>query len=115
MKNLIRIANGLIYLLAAFFVLMSFDAFEEGNTFWVNLGGFLIHLLPAVIVFSVNFFLRKKHLILGVLLLGLAIFAFFFFKFYRDFPENLLTAVIVLTPLLYSGTTHIIAFKQNIS
>jgi hypothetical protein len=103
MKNLIRIANGLIYLLAGFFVLMSFDAFEEGNTFWVNLGGFLIHLLPAVIVFSVNFFLRKKHLILGVLLLGLAIFAFFFFKFYRDFP------------LIYSGTIHIIAFKQNIS
>ena len=115
MKTLIWIANILIYLLVAFLVVMSFDAFEEENNFWLNGLGFIIHLLPAIIVFSINFFFRKNHLILGVFLILLSIFAFFFFKFYNDFLGQIVTILTILGPLLFSGIVHIIFYKKNLS
>ena len=114
MKALIWIANILIYLLVAFFVMFSFDAFVEGNSFWMNLLGFFIHLIPAILIFLINFLLRKKHLILGIVLIVLSVVAFFFFKFYIDFLEKIITILIVLGPLLFSGVVHIVFYKKNL-
>lgn len=114
MKTLIRIANSLIYLLVAFFVIFSFAAFGEENTFWKNVLGFVMLLIPAILIFSVNFFLRKIYLLKGVVLIALAIFAFFFFKFYREFFQQIITILVVLGPLLFSGIVHIVFYKNNL-
>lgn len=113
MKVLRTIASVLIYLLGAFFILMSFDAFSEDASLLVLIGGFLIHASPGIIIILLNYFLRKQELIIGIIYLASSVFFFILFKFYIDFIEKLLTIITVMTPTLYSGVVFtIIGMKK---
>jgi|AntAceMinimDraft_18_1070375.scaffolds.fasta_scaffold06589_1 hypothetical protein len=109
MKALIFICKLFIYLVGAFFVVMSFDCFPEDGTMLNNIGCFIINSIPGVVIIGATILLRKKELILGILLLVAAIFFFFFFKFYIDIGEKLLVISVVILPLLFSGIVFTIS------
>lgn len=114
MKALKMIATILIYLLGAFFILMSFDVFSEGATVLEMIGGFLIHASPGIAIILINFFLRKQELIIGIIYLAATVFFFIFFKFYQEFLEKLLTIFVVITPSLFSGVVFTIVGCQKL-
>lgn len=114
MKLATTICRYLIYLLGAFIILMAVDCFStesspELDTFWEQLACFLISSLPGVLLIVLNYLLRKKDVILGIILLVIAVGLFFLFKFYVDPLEKYLTIITVMVPLLGSGTLLIIA------
>ena len=103
MKVLRIIASVLIYLLGAFFILMSFDVFVEGASVLEMIGGFLIHASPGIVIILVNYFLRKQYLIIGIIYLAASVFFFILFKFYKEIADKLLTIFTVMTPSVFSG------------
>lgn len=90
-----------LYLVGAFFILMSIDCFGDTgcvdcNNFWEHLICFGISILPGVVIILINYFLRHKENILGLFLIILSITLFFLLKFYREFDEKILTFIIVV-------------------
>ena len=59
MKKLLLVTKIIMYLIAIFFILMSFDAFETSNSVWENVSGFLIHASIGIILFFDHFFSEK--------------------------------------------------------
>ncbi len=114
MKVLKTIARILIYLLGAFFILMSFDMFSEDATVLEMIGGFLIHASPGIAIILINYFLRKKDLIIGIIYLAASIFFFIFFKFYKEILDKLLTIFTVMTPSLFAGIVFTISGYHKI-
>lgn len=114
MNKLIKVMNIIIYLLAIFFIVMSLDAYSTTNTLWQNILAFLIHASIGIVLLLINLIFRKKHLILGMALLILAIFSFFFFEIYNNFSEKIFILLIVFIPLIISGIIHLIYYKQII-
>lgn len=105
-KKLIIIGKVYLYLVGGFFILMAFDCFgdvgcQDCNSVWDNLLCFGISIVPGIIIILLNYFLRNKEQVLGLLLIILSIFAFFFFRFTREFVEKIPTfIIIVVLPLL---------------
>jgi len=64
----------LCILVIAFISLFAFDAFAPGNTFWQNLAGLLIHLIPSLILVALLVVAWKWELVGGIMItvLGLA-------------------------------------------
>lgn len=114
MKVLKLIATVLIYLLGAFFILMSFDVFSEDATVLEMIGGFLIHASPGIGIILINYFLRKQEIVIGIIYLVASIFFFIFFKFYRETLDKLLTIFVVMTPTLFSGIVFTISGCKQI-
>ena len=114
MKTLKFIATILIYLLGAFFIMMSFDAFSDDGTVWELILGFLIHSSPGIGIILVNYLLRKQELILGMIYIVASIVFFILFKFYREFLDKILTIIVVMTPTIFSGIVFIISGKQKL-
>ena len=109
MKKLLLVMKIIMYLIAIFFILMSFDAFETSNSVWENVSGFLIHASIGIILFLIIFFLRKNNLILGIALIGIAAFFFFFFGVYRDINQNWFLLFGIIVPVIIAGIVHILA------
>lgn len=85
MKLARTIASIYLYAMAGFFVLMSLDVFAiEGYTFWELLGGFLMSILPGIILALVVYFLRKYPLWLGLIVLAANLYFLFFFHMASD-------------------------------
>jgi len=114
MKLATQICRYLIYLLGAFIIFMSVDCFGAESsplmdTFWKKIACFLINSSPGVFLIVINFLLRKKELIMGIILLASAVGAVFLFKFYIEPLEKYITILTVLVPLITSGVLFVIA------
>ena len=90
MKAFQKIAYILIYLLGVFMIIMSLDCFDLDNSFWKLIVCFIINSSPGIIIILVNYLLRKKQFILGVILLLASIGFFILFKFYKDIDEKII-------------------------
>jgi hypothetical protein len=114
MKPTIKISQAILYGIALFFILMSLDAFEESNTIWQNIFGFLIHASFGFGLILLTYFLRKQYFIFGLLLIFISIFFFFFFDMYENLSQSIYIILIIFLPMLISGIVHIIyARKQS--
>jgi hypothetical protein len=93
-----RIAGALIALFVALFAL---DVFEEGGNFWLMIGGFLIHALPAILLgVALAFAWRWSWIGAVVYLAG----ALYFLRFLLGNPFQELGLL-----LLFSGPMAVIA------
>ena len=108
-----------LYLVGLFFVLMAIDCFGPlgcpgCDSFWEQLLCFVMSIIPGAIIAGVAFFLRKKERILGTILIALAIFAFFFFKFYREFVEKIpMLFILVIIPFVL-GALFVFTANQKV-
>jgi hypothetical protein len=71
MKNSIKIVHWVprvMGIMAILFIsLFALDAFGHGEPFWVQVGGFLMHLIPSFILAAILFLAWKKELIGGII------------------------------------------------
>ncbi|MBN2540876.1 MAG: hypothetical protein JXB08_05055 [Bacilli bacterium] len=109
MKRLALICHYLIYLLGVFIMVLGLSAFDLDLSFWGKLFGFFMQCLPGIGLILINYFLRKQELILGILLIGMAIFFFVFFRLYHNISDTWLTILTVDIPPLACGIIFIIS------
>lgn len=109
MKTAVKISQALLYLIGFFFILLSLDAFEEGNTLLENIGGFFIHSAFGFGILLFTYLLRKQYLVFGLLLLSLSIFFFFFFRM----VESIYSILTIFLPIFFSGLIHLMYAKKN--
>lgn len=117
-RKLIIAGKTYLYLVGAFFILMAFDCFgdvgcQDCDSVWDHLLCFGISIVPGLIVILLNYFLRHKEQVLGVLLIVLSIFAFFFFRFTREFVEKIPTFIIIVLLPLVIGSFFIYIKKAD--
>jgi len=112
MKIAVKVSKFLILLLGAFIIFMSFDSFDGTDTIGGMLLEFFMNSLPGIAIIVLAFFLWKHEFIFGIVMLTLAIFLFFLFKFYRNGFENWITMLVVEIPLLTSGVLFILHKKE---
>lgn len=115
MKITLKIFEWLIYLVGLFFILMAFSCFGSPISSDLNVPEwvkqaicFLIQCIPGVALILINYFLRKKHLILGIIFVVLAIFFFFFFRLYKDIADTWPTILTIVVPTLAGGVLFIL-------
>jgi len=82
----------LALLFIAFFIVMSFDAFDGVSAWYLQLAGFIIHLIPAFVLIAIYFVARKKPWIGGWIYVGIGVFFTFFFG-QNDFLNGFLVAL----------------------
>ncbi len=91
MKNSLKIlywAPRIICILAILFVsLFALDAFDPELTFWQQIGGFLIHLIPSFILLAL-LLLAWKHEYLGGLIFIFIGFVFGIIVFRMNYKMN---------------------------
>lgn len=109
MKTAVKISQALLYLVAFFMILLSFDAFEEGNTFFENVLGFLIHSSFGFLLILITYLLRKQYTIFGLFLVGLSIFFFFFFRMI----ESIYTILTIFLPIFLGGVVHLMYARNK--
>ncbi len=114
MKKLATICHYLIYLLGVFMMFLGLSAFDLELSFWGRLFGFLMQCIPGIALILLNYFLRKHELVLGILMIGVAIFFFFFFRLYREISESWLTILTVAVPPLACGIIFVITRNRYI-
>jgi len=116
MKMLSAICHYLVYLFGILFIILALDCFgDSGMSFWEEIGCFLISIIPGVVLILLNYFLRKKELIMGIILVLASIFFMFFFQYYKNIIENLITILIVVVPPLAIGIVFIVSRNRYIS
>lgn len=120
MKLTLKIFEWLVYLVGIFFILMAFSCFSSpiDSSFnvpeWVKQTlCFLIQCIPGVLIILINYFLRKKHLILGVLFILIAIFFIFFFGLYEDVIDTWPTILTIVVPTFVAGIIFLIDGVKN--
>ncbi|XMB72109.1 hypothetical protein RJI07_08370 [Mycoplasmatota bacterium WC30] len=110
MKIAVKICRIVIYILGIFFILMSFDVFDMNQyTFWVRIFGFFMNSLPGITLILLNYLLRKKDAIFGIVSLVSAVFFFFFFRLHKDILEKIIVIIIVDAPLLITSGVLLVA------
>ena len=114
MKKLVIILHYIIYLVGLFFLIMSFSAFSLEGSIWYKIGGYFINSSPGIALILLNYFLRKEHLIKGIILILLAISSIIFFKLYIDVLDKIIVVLVVPFPLIISGIIFIIYHKKYI-
>ena len=67
------ILRGLLFLVAMFFMLFSFDVFSMDGTFLQKLGGFFIHNLFTIFMLMVLWLAWRREDLAGILLLGMSL------------------------------------------
>lgn len=102
----------------AFVSLFAFDAFAPGRTFWQNLAGLLIHLIPSLVLIALLVVAWKWELIGGMLItiLGLAATPVIFNI--NDRPGNTMVqtlgiALLVTLPFIIAGILFIVSHFVN--
>ncbi len=109
MKLAIKISRVYLYVIAAFFVLMSFDVFDiEDLTLLEKIGGFLISTTPGIGLALFVYLLRKREMILGFVIIGLSIFFVYFFKFYQSIEDNWQMLLLMILPMISVGILFIV-------
>ncbi len=73
------ILRGLLFLVAMFFMLFSFDVFSMDGTFLQKLGGFFIHNLFTIFMLMVLWLAWRREDLAGILLLGMSLCMIFLF------------------------------------
>ena len=99
----------LALLFIAFFIVMSFDAFDGVSAWYLQLAGFIIHLIPAFVLIAIYFVARKKPWIGGWIFIGLGVVFTLFFKTYKDF----IVFLIVSFPALVVGVLFLLSAKRK--
>ncbi len=113
MKLTIKICKILMILLGLFFIMMSFDVFDNSDATILELiGGFLISSSPGIILIALTLILWKHEKILGIIILVGAVGLFVLFKFYQDTSEKWLTILIVEVPMIAAGGL-LIGYKKS--
>lgn len=109
MKNLKTITLLAAVALNLFLGLFALDVLNEGS-FGVDLVlGFLIHLLPNLVLALATFIAYKRTLWGGVAFFVLGIFTVFFFHSYRSLPTFLITSL----PMLVLGGVFVVLGKKR--
>lgn len=102
----------------AFISLFAFDVFSPERTFWQNLVGLLIHLIPSFILIAILLVAWKWELAGGIVItiLGLAATPFIFSvnsARHGTFAETLGIALMVTAPFIITGILFIISHYVN--
>jgi hypothetical protein len=106
----LRLAVWIAILYILFLALFAFDAFIPGETLIHNLTGFLIHLLPNIIL-SVGLYLSWRYPNIGsALFLTFFVSAVFFFS-----GNNLIVQLLIFSPLLIIGGLFFLADKKSVN
>jgi len=108
-KTAVKICQAILYLLGFFFILLSLDAFEEGNTFLENILGFFIHSAFGFGLILFTYLLRKQYTIFGIFLVSLSIFFFFFFRMI----ESIYSILTIFLPIFLSGVIHLMYAREK--
>jgi len=115
MKILVNICRYLVYFIGVLLIILALDCFGDDNfNFWEEIFCFLVSSIPGLSIILLNYFLRKKELIMGILLIVISIFFMFFFKFHQDIKENIITILIINLPLFIFGMVFIISHNEHI-
>ncbi|MCE5196339.1 MAG: hypothetical protein LLG09_04320 [Negativicutes bacterium] len=112
-KKLIWFGRAFCIFYALFLMLFSLDVFQQGGNLPAQLGGFLIHSVPSLLLFAILFLTWNSPLRTGFLLLiyGLGFMAFSILSHRQSQSETayLLTRLLVFLPALLIGVVFIYA------
>lgn len=106
-------------ILAILFVSMfALDAFSSEESFIVQLGDFIMHLIPSFVLLYLLIFTWKKELIGGIIfmIIGLGLSPFIFSKNYEINNSLWMSLGIILTitiPFFIVGVLFIISYFKN--
>lgn len=119
MDLLKRISKIYLYLVGLFFILMSADCFgsvgcPECDSFGENVLCFGISIIPGVVIIALNYFLRKKERLLGLMFIVFASAAFFVLKFYREFLEKIPMFIIIVIIPIAIGVLFLYPSKKDV-
>ena len=123
MKNSAKIfywTPRIICIIAILFIsLFALDAFSPELSFWQQIGGFLMHLIPSFILLAILVLAWKKEFIGGILfmIIGLGLSPIVFSHNYRMNHSIFMSLGIILTitiPFVIVGVLFIIShFKRK--
>jgi len=103
-KNIIKWTPRVLTTLYLIFIsLFALDSFEENKPFFQLILGFIIHLIPSLILIGILWISWKKEKLSGIIFIVLAVIFTFFFHTYKSL-ESLL---IITLPLLIIGCLYI--------
>jgi len=107
-------------ILAILFISMfALDAFEEGLSFWQQVLGFLMHLIPSFVLLAILLIAWKWEKIGGIifLIIGIVMSPFVFMMNYRNNESiwmSLGIIAIITLPFVVVGILFIVShFKKN--
>lgn len=106
-------------ILAILFVSMfALDAFSSEESFIVQLGDFIMHLIPSFVLLYLLIFTWKKELIGGIIfmIIGLGLSPFIFSKNYEMNNSLWMSIGVILTitiPFFIVGVLFIISYFKN--
>ncbi len=108
MRITIKIFRFIIYIVGAFFLIMSFSAFDLDGSIWVKIGGYIINSSPGIVLILLTYFLKKQNFILGIFLILAAIASIVFFDLFESVIDKIIVILFVPVPLFVSGIIFII-------
>ncbi len=106
-------------ILAIIFIsLFAFDAFSEDSTFWQNLAGFLLHLIPSFVLIALLIFAWKQELWGGTAFTVLGLFFIPLIFHVNNRPGNtfwltLGVTMMVTLPFIVIGILFIVSHYVN--
>ena len=111
LQKIIRVfLRGLLILFIAFFFVMSLDVFTGQDSYWMETLGYLIQIIPAIIMLIVLTISWKHEKLGGIIFLVLTPIFVLFFSAYRSWDRML---YICLPPLIISILYFISAHLDN--
>ena len=109
----------IICILAISFVsIFALDAFDPSLTFWQQLQGFAMHLIPSFILLLILLIAWKWELIGGIifLLIGIGLSPFIFIHNYRmngSLSMSLWVIIMITFPFILVGILFILGHRNN--
>ena len=118
-RKILRWTPRVMFIIAILFVSMfALDAFSPEMTFWQNLAGFLIHLIPTFVLIAVLIVAWKWELLGGILstVMGLALTPVIFN--FNNRPGNTVgqtlgIALMVTLPFIVAGILFLVSQYVN--
>jgi len=107
-KTLNRVAKVLIVIYAIFLSLFSLDAFTGEAPWYMQLGGFLIHLIPTYIVIALAVLAWRNAKTGGI---AIIVFGIIFTLYYRVY--NPVTFMMLSFPLFLTGLLFLLGSKKQ--
>jgi len=101
-----------------FISLFALDAFAPGLTFWQQIGDFLIHLIPSIILSVILIIAWNRELIGGIIfiIIGVALSPSIFLNNYRinkSVWTSLSIIVIICIPFVIVGILFLVSHFKN--
>jgi hypothetical protein len=107
-KNFLQIiyyiprALGIIFIV--FMSLFSLDVFGETGPWYMILAGFLMHLIPVMLLLVILLYAWRREFVGGIIFIGLAIIFTIFFNTYRQWQ----TFIMISFPVFLTGFLFIL-------